>query len=119
VFIINKADFDCLCRLAHPYSLLELSEQQSLKMRMKARGSVGNQLNGQTSLNKWISSLKKSDDPNRKQFEKLPSSGDPDRVLWAHITPKLGKSKIGTRKICTSPVVVKRSIGIKIDNGRI
>lgn len=51
----------------------------------------------QSGFNKWLFSLKKSKYSNHKNFEQLKSSGDPSRIIWAHISEIDRKPKTAIR----------------------
>ena len=54
----------------------------------------------QSGLNRWLYSLKKSNDLSRKHYQAMKTTNDPDRVLWVQINePKLSKMvKIKTKQ---------------------
>lgn len=52
----------------------------------------------QSGLNRWLFSLKKSNDPTRKHFELCKGSADPNRVIWAHVNEITSKRRITMKK---------------------
>ena len=66
-------------------SLFYKTEEFPAKLKLKEANSKKDLSDAQSGLNKWLFSLKKSNDSTRKHYEVLKCSGDPNRVLWAHI----------------------------------